>query len=163
MGRRKLLLCSYDFLVRSMSTLDKNEGGFRGAPYFGAVPPNSYGTPPLKVSIEISEFRAFDRDLNEGASYFRFQRRLEILKDLSNSWNSPILTVLKMPTVPRKIAGFWKILFYGGGSALFYELWTVRKKIWPKVLFANFRTFQKCESSEIELYRTFAERNNFCF
>ena len=66
----------------------------------------------VKVSIESSEFRAFDRDLNEGASYFRFQRRLEILKDLSNPWNSPILTVLKMPTVPRKIAGFWKILFY---------------------------------------------------
>ena len=52
MGRRKLLLCSYDFLVRSMSTLDKNEGGFRGAPYFGAVPPNSYGTPPLIYSTE---------------------------------------------------------------------------------------------------------------
>ena len=46
MGRRKLLKFSYDFLVRSMSTLDKNEGGFQGGPYFGALPPNSYGTPP---------------------------------------------------------------------------------------------------------------------
>ena len=34
MGRRKLLKFSYDFLVRSMSTLDKNEGDFLGGPYF---------------------------------------------------------------------------------------------------------------------------------
>ena len=46
MGRRKLLKFSYDFLVGSMSTLDKNKGGFQGGPYFGALPPNSYGTPP---------------------------------------------------------------------------------------------------------------------
>ena len=32
-----------------------------------------------KVSIESSEFRAFDRDLNEGASYFRLEMAEEIL------------------------------------------------------------------------------------
>ena len=38
-----------------------------------------------------------------------------------------------------------------GESAHFLELWTVRKQIWPKVLFAKFGTFKKCESSQIEL------------
>ena len=32
-----------------------------------------------EVSIESSEFRAFDRDLNEGASYFRLGMAVEIL------------------------------------------------------------------------------------
>jgi len=33
----------------------------------------------VKVSIESSVFRAFDRDLNEGASYFRLEMAEEIL------------------------------------------------------------------------------------
>ena len=35
-----------------------------------------------KVSIESSEFRAFDRDLNEGASYFRLEMTVDILMKL---------------------------------------------------------------------------------
>ena len=34
MSRRALWKLCHDFLVRSMLTLDKNEGGFLGGPYF---------------------------------------------------------------------------------------------------------------------------------
>ena len=36
----------------------------------------------VEVSIESSEFRAFEGDLTEGASFFRFQMRVEILTKL---------------------------------------------------------------------------------
>ena len=38
----------------------------------------------VEGSIESSENRAFDRDLNEGASFFLSQMRIEILTEL---WN----------------------------------------------------------------------------
>ena len=47
---------------------------------------DNFGTkiasPSVKGSIESSEFRAFDRDLNEGASVFRSRMRIEILTEL---------------------------------------------------------------------------------
>ena len=45
-GRRPILFPCYDFLVRSMLTIDKNEGDFQGGPYFASRTPNSYRTPP---------------------------------------------------------------------------------------------------------------------
>ena len=36
----------------------------------------------VKVSIESSEFRAFERDLIEGASHFRFKLAVDIMIEL---------------------------------------------------------------------------------
>ena len=56
-------------------------GTFWGGPYFHLGQPIVTVT-PLKGSIESSEIRAFDRDLNEGAIIFPLRMRVEILARL---------------------------------------------------------------------------------
>ena len=60
----------------------------------------------VKGSIESSEFRAFDRDLIEGAIIFPLRMRDEILDMLRNPRNTSILAIAKMPPEHRKIADF---------------------------------------------------------
>ena len=66
----------------------------------------------VEGSIESSENRAFDRDLNEGASFFRPWMRVGILTELWNTWNTPILAMSEMPPEHQKIMDFWKMRFY---------------------------------------------------
>ena len=65
----------------------------------------------VESSIESSENRAFDRDLNEGASIFRSYLRVEILKELWNRWNTPILAQSKIPPEHQKLPIFLKMRF----------------------------------------------------
>ena len=69
-------------------------------------------SPFVEGSIESSEFRAFDRDLNEGASIFRSWMSVELLTGLWIPWNTPILAVSKMTPEPQKMTDFWKMRFY---------------------------------------------------
>ena len=55
------------------------------------------GSTFVKGSIESSEIRAFDRDLNEGAIIFPLRMRVEILARLWNPRNTSILAEAKMP------------------------------------------------------------------
>ena len=68
----------------------------------------------VEGSIESSEFRAFDRDLNEGASIFRSWISVELLTGLWIPWNTPILAVSKMTPEPQKMTDVWKMRFYSG-------------------------------------------------
>ena len=69
-------------------------------------------SPSGESSSESAENRAFDRDLTDVASYFRFKMRLELLNDPWNPWNISILAEPKMTTVTQKIVGFSKMRFY---------------------------------------------------
>ena len=65
----------------------------------------------VEGSIESSENRAFDRDLNEGSSIFRSHVRVEILTELWNPWNTQNLAMPKMAPEHQKIADFSKMRF----------------------------------------------------
>ena len=66
----------------------------------------------VKVSIESSEIRAFDRAFIEGATIFGFGMRVEILGKLWNPLKTSILDMTKMAPEHEKIADFWKVWLY---------------------------------------------------
>ena len=70
------------------------------------------GSPFVEGSPESSENSAFDRALIEGASYFCFQMRVEILSEPWNPWNARILAISQVLPEPQEMASFWKTRFY---------------------------------------------------